>query len=256
MNQSEDTLLDQAKSVVRAAGTLLDGVMAWQAKIQTWEGREPKAAIDGALSEYFMRELGRSGIPILSEEADQHVEWREGIVWIVDPLDGTLNFTRGAGPSAVSVALWRDGRPVFGVLLDIATRQICWGGRTRGAWRDERPLHISDVRDARHGVLCTGIPSGFDFNAPEMVSRWVEMMSHFGKVRMIGSAASSLALLASGAVDCYAESNIKVWDVAAGLALVEGAGGVYTATMGVGPSLDVLATTPCLQDQLSQFVPS
>jgi myo-inositol-1(or 4)-monophosphatase len=253
MNMDDDALLSLAKSVVEASGPFLDDAIAAGAGIQAWEGREPKAAIDAQLSSHLVSELRRGGIPVLSEEADHRVNWREGTVWIVDPLDGTLNFIRSAGPSAVSVALWRDGRPVFGVLLDIATRRICWGGRDLGAWRDGRALRVSDVRDTRHGVLCTGIPSGFDFESRDTVARWVGLMSRFGKVRMIGSAASSLALLAAGAADCYCESNIKIWDVAAGLALAEGAGGTFVTMTGAGPTLDVLAMTPGLRDQLAPF---
>src|ERR1700743_1448591 len=110
MNVNDDNLLRLAKTVVRGACPLLERAAASNKEIRSWEGREPKADIDAELSEYLIRELGSSSVPILSEEEASRIDWREApMVWIVDPLDGTLNFIRGTGPSSVSVALWRKG---------------------------------------------------------------------------------------------------------------------------------------------------
>jgi myo-inositol-1(or 4)-monophosphatase len=245
MNGSDtERLLVFAKSLVRRTQPRLPAPPG--AASLDWIESEPKATIDAALSEFLVSGLGQTGLPVLSEEGPQDVAWEAGPCWIVDPLDGTLNFVRGAGPSMVSVCLWDEGRPAFGVLLDNREGALLWGGEGLGAWRDDMPIAVSEVAETRKAVLCTGIPSGFDFNDDPLVQDWLRMLSRFGKVRMIGSAAASLTLVASGAADGYHENRIKVWDVAAGLALLQGAGGKYRMAGREGVLVDVAASNAVL----------
>jgi myo-inositol-1(or 4)-monophosphatase len=221
----ENTYLRLAESLLREAGSILDS-MGSSGGALNWIGREPKAAVDETLNHFFLESLEKTGVPILSEESEHNTEWQSGSpVWILDPLDGTLNFVRGTGPCAISLCLWETGSPKFGAVLDIASRNIYWGGRDVGSWCKDEALAVSVIDSPDSAVLCTGIPACFDFRDGNAVSQWVGAMAAFGKVRMIGSAASSLTLVAKGAADFYFEHNVKIWDVAAGIALVEGAGG-------------------------------
>jgi len=222
---SSEKALNFAIDLVRRTGHLLD--------VKTnsdlaWSGREPKARLDVQLQDFLMPALADSGIPVISEEAESPTDWRQARkVWIIDPLDGTLNHLRGSGPSAISVALWGDGQPLFGIVLDCASRELAWGGRGFGARLGEQPISVSDFREIAKATLCTGIPSAFDWKDQASVSRLNQRMSAVAKVRMIGSAASSLVLVARGAAEVYAEDSVRIWDVAAGLAIVEGAGGGF-----------------------------
>ena len=167
-----------------------------------------------------------TGIPILSEENEINIDPYSGdLIWIVDPLDGTYNFIRGLGPCAISVCLWKGQTALFGVILDIGTGQIAWGGKKIGSRYSIDKLQVSNTNELKKSVLCTGIPSSFDFSDKELVNRFIDGLSAFAKIRMIGSAASSLLLVARGVADCYYEQEIQIWDIAAGIALVEGAGG-------------------------------
>ena len=90
----------------------------------------------------------------------------------------------------------------------------------------EMPINVSSIKDTKKGVLCTGFPSRFEFNSKTILEQ-IHLMQSFNKVRMLGSASQSLLQVAQGSVEAYVESNIMIWDVAAGIAIVEGAGGEF-----------------------------
>lgn len=189
-------------------------------------GREIKILADRIIDEIILSELKQTGISILSEESGFiDLGNDDGLLWIVDPLDGSLNFARNLGPSVVSIALWRNAVPVFGVLCETGSFSLSWGGNGIGAWSNGKPIKVSDAMDRKHSVLCTGLPARFDFDNKKGVDDFTGSIFSFSKVRMLGSAAYSLLRVASGDADAYLESNIMLWDVAAGIALVEGAGG-------------------------------
>ena len=208
--------------------------------------REVKAEADRSAEKAILRCLQPSGIGLLSEEAGRlWIADEDGLRWVVDPLDGTVNYVRGLAPCAVSVALWNGDTPVFGVIGEFPSRRIAWGGAALGAYIDDRPVRVSAVDDKAKAVLCTGFPSRFDFSDDNLL-RFVRRIGVFGKVRMLGAASLSLLHVAKGAADGYAEQDIMIWDVAAGLALVEGAGGKIEVTPGrSADALNVLASNGC-----------
>jgi myo-inositol-1(or 4)-monophosphatase len=206
-----DVLLDLAKSTVtQAAQRLLDqtGSAERQYVHSTAHPKEIKAIIDSVMDEQIVRALSVSELSILSEEcgliASHH---RSSLRFIVDPLDGTFNYVKGLGPSAICVALWEDERPVFGVIYSLLERTLTWGGLGLGAFVDGRRISVSDTSVRALASIC--------------------MVKPYAKVRMFGSAAASLLHVARGSADAYSESRIMLWDVAAGIAIVQGAGGAY-----------------------------
>ena len=191
-------------------------------------GREIKLAADKLLEDQLLSELRGTGISILSEETGFIGSDRfPTLLWVVDPLDGSYNFSRSLGPSMISVALWEGNTPVLGVLFNLVTKQLSFGGPTIGTYIENVQVRVSDRSERGQAVLCTGFPSRFPIDDPKAVEAFAMTMRSFGKVRMIGAAAASLWLVATGSAELYAEHNIMFWDVAAGLALVVGAGGTY-----------------------------
>jgi myo-inositol-1(or 4)-monophosphatase len=144
--------------------------------------------------------------------------------WIVDPLDGSINYSEGIPLSCVSVGLWKNSSPVLGVIYDFNRDLLYEGVIGSGAWLNKYPIRVKPYRCPAKAILCTGFPASMDFSETAM-NTFVNRVKKFRKIRMIGSAALSLAYVASGKVDAYYEKNIKIWDVAAGLALVKAAGG-------------------------------
>ena len=197
---------------------------------------EMKAIADQVLEKEILERLVPTGLPVLSEEKGETPGHNEsGLRFIVDPLDGTVNFVRGLGPAAVSIALLKNKEPIFGVLGMYPSGKLAWGGKGQGAFLDEQPILVSKVSDSKHAVLCTGIPSRFEFNDKKCSSLLFKTMKQYGKTRMLGSASHSLLQVAKGAADLYCEYDIMMWDVAAGLAIVEGAGGIFSIMPGRTP---------------------
>ncbi len=226
-----DALLDLAKSsVIQAGRRLLAGATDGDSDYVHSPGlrREIKATADTIMEKEVLRVLADSGLPVLSEESGFANSPQKSKYWfIVDPLDGTFNFVKGLGPSAICVALWEGQQPIFGVIYSLMERQLVWGGKDLGAFAGDRKVSVSDTSDRSLASICTGFPVRFDFGSDCALRRLYEMVKPYAKVRMLGSAAASLLHVARGSADVYSESGIMLWDVAAGIAIVEGAGGKW-----------------------------
>lgn len=223
-------LLTLAKAVVQGAARLLAADADGLRRVIAVElgGRETKLAADLMLDERLRTGLSASGLPMFTEESGATGDVSRGRCWVVDPLDGSVNYLRGSGPSAISVALCEDGVPVFGVLHSFQTGALSWGGPELGAWTNGAAITVSATARAADGTLCSGLPARFDTSNPTATAAYLSTLAGFAKLRMLGSAASSLLLVASGAADAYYEESIMLWDVAAGAALVRGAGGLVS----------------------------
>lgn len=221
-------MLDLAIDTVRrAADRALSVQNADRVRLSHFElsGKEAKVNLDGELSEFMTNQLTSTGIPVVSEEDPDSFTSLDGTVWIIDPLDGSYNYLRRSGPSAVCCALITDGVPVLGVVCRLDTNQMFWGSRATGSYRDGTPIFASKTTHVADSVLFTGFPARMDVSNPSVINRLVAVSSCARKVRMIGSAAISLLHVADGSGDIYAEEGIMPWDVAAGFAIVTSAGG-------------------------------
>jgi myo-inositol-1(or 4)-monophosphatase len=227
------TELDQLQALTKAlvveAGEKLKSLSASTSKRGHFLARLPKeikSEADAILDHLIMRRLRPLGMAILSEESGYIEGNHPDHLWfIVDPLDGTFNFVRGMSPSAVSIALWQGGTPVFGAVYDLSTDYVYSGGPSVGAHCNGAPIAVSTTNQAATASIHTGFPARLDTESKRTEAEFWRMVKPFGKVRMIGSAAMSLVNVARGITDVYAERNIMLWDVAAGLAIVQGAGG-------------------------------
>lgn len=214
---------DTVNSAISALKNKLSEIKKYQ--FDNSLAKEMKAEVDSLIEEIILEKLTPTGLDILSEEIGS-IKLGSGKKkrWVVDPLDGTVNFIRGLGACGISVALCLDNQPIFGVIGTYPSCDLVWGGRGMGAFLNNFPIQVSMVSDKLKAVLCTGVPSRFDFTKNNFESMYKDFES-FGKIRMLGSASISLLQVAKGSADAYCEKNIMIWDVAAGLAILEGAGG-------------------------------
>lgn len=213
--------------------------------------KEIKALADQVLEKDILLSLGAAGLPILSEESGYRSSTAKTDYWfIVDPLDGTFNYVKGLGPCAVSIALWHGQKPVFGVIYSLLDQELFWGGKDIGAFSARgKKLSVSRINDKKKASICTGFPARLDASNEKALKKLWDVARPYGKVRMIGSAAISLLHVAKGSADAYAEQNIMLWDVAAGIAIVEGAGGYVHSSPGTTEySLDVYANNGILSE--------
>ena len=224
-----DHLLNQAKRAVLSAADVVRTRRQVSSPIVEGHeagGREVKLDLDRQLSELLINNLQRDGVQVISEESEESHAITDDVVWIIDPLDGSFNYLRNAGPSAICCALLEKNSPVLGVIFDLSSNQLYWGGPTFGSFCNDSPLTVSRQTQLSSALVYTGLPSRLEISAAHSLDALTHLLRHAQKVRMIGSAAISLAKVASGIGDVYSETSIMPWDVAAGVALVEGAGGL------------------------------
>jgi len=210
-------------------------------------GRDVKLAAD-LLSETMIRTTlsQDTSYPILAEERGWGgAEATEGLHWVVDPLDGSFNFFRGVPLYAVSIALCEGGgasrRSLLGAVYDPVHDELVTGGPGLGLFLNGEV--VAPRADVSRQILATGYPARADQDA--VTAGLVQATQAWLKIRMLGTAALSLAWVALGRLDGYAEQNIMWWDVAAGLALAEGARlGVVSCVPREGDAVDVRVEAP------------
>jgi myo-inositol-1(or 4)-monophosphatase len=148
--------------------------------------------------------------------------------FIVDPLDGTLNFLHGQPHYSVSIALEREGKLLTGVVYDVAKNEIFWAETSRGAWLENRKLRVAARSRLNEAVIGTGTP--WHGKSEEMhvnfAREMLAMTPACAGIRRFGSAALDLAYVAAGRFDGFWERGLKPWDIAAGIVLVREAGGI------------------------------
>ena len=147
--------------------------------------------------------------------------------WIVDPIDGTVNFAHGLPAFCVSIALQRAGEIVLGVVHDPMGEETFVAERGGGATLNGRPIRVSETDELIRALVATGLPYDRDTMpaALELFGRFAVLTQG---MRRIGSAALDLCYVAAGRLDAYYERDVKPWDIAAGVLLLEEAGGKVT----------------------------
>lgn len=227
MENNLSTLLKLAVHAAKEAGTFLKSSPRVDRTIQSESDHDIKINADIQSEKIILDVLTQgSTLAILSEEKGQHGEVTDSPFWVVDPIDGTFNFERKIPVCCVSIGLWQNNDPLLGVVYDFNHEEIFTGIASGGAWLNDKAICVSTTPTKNKGVLYTGFPAGMDFTERNITS-FVIQSQKYCKSRLIGSAALSLAYVACGRGDAYAEQNIKIWDVAGGLALIKGAGGYF-----------------------------
>lgn len=153
--------------------------------------------------------------------------------WIVDPLDGTMNYVHGFPFYAVSLALTVDDEVVMGVVADPVRGETFWALAGRGAFLDGKPLTVSNVGTMDKALVGTVFPPPSWSGRDAYLKRFCRVASHAAGVRRAGAAALDLAYVAAGRLDAFFVESLKAWDIAAGMLLVTEAGGqvsdIFTA---------------------------
>ena len=181
---------------------------------------------ENVIKEILKRE---SIFSILAEESGKSIENLGNLFWVVDPLDGTVNYSRNIPLCCVSIALIMDLKPIIGVIYDFNNNNLYEGGVDIAATLNGVEICVSDTTKHNEGILMTGLPNNTDYSDDAML-KMIKDFQSWRKVRMIGSAAIASAYVASGKADVYKEFGTYLWDVAAGAAIVNAAGGSASIT--------------------------
>jgi myo-inositol-1(or 4)-monophosphatase len=189
---------------------------------------------DRASEDVLRAVLGESGLPVVAEEAagggaTGAIEGAgDAGVWLADPLDGTTNFVHGHPFYCVSIGLVRRGAPVLGVVVAPALGGEGWewtGTAAGGSARNGAPCRVSETTALDQALLATGFPYDRATTADDNLTRFGALKKVARGVRRCGSAAIDLCFVADGTYDGYWEKKLQPWDLAAGAAIVLGAGG-------------------------------
>jgi myo-inositol-1(or 4)-monophosphatase len=178
-------------------------------------------------SEEFIIEKIKALYPdhaILAEETGKQ-DKDSDYLWVIDPLDGTNNYAQGIPIFVISIALQYKGDSVLGVIYAPYLNELFYAVKDQGAYFNNKKLKISDKTDLNQCILATGFPYDkniSEFNNTKYVSN---ILPELRGLRRMGAAAFDLAYVAASLLDGYWEMNLNLWDVAAGMLLVEEAGG-------------------------------
>jgi len=169
---------------------------------------------------------------IIGEEGGEDSGKNPDYQWIIDPLDGTTNFTRGIPHFAVSIALRVKGKTEQAVVFDPVRNELFTATRGGGAQLNGYRIRVSQARDLKGTLLATGFPFRNKQHLENYQKIFTSLFVECGDMRRAGSAALDLAYVAAGRLDGFWEIGLKPWDIAAGELLVRESGGLVTDFVG------------------------
>lgn len=185
-------------------------------------------------SEKRITEIIKTNFPdhqILAEEHNKNPVPGSEYRWIIDPLDGTTNFSHSLPIFSVSIGVEENGNVIMGAVYNPVSRELFYAGRGEGAWLNEMPIHVSNIAELNQALLVTGFP--YDRRHIDRLMKYVRefLINSHGLLRL-GSAALDLCYVACGRLEGFWEFFLNPWDTAAGYLIVEEAGGKVTDSRG------------------------
>jgi myo-inositol-1(or 4)-monophosphatase len=181
-------------------------------------------------AEHLIADVLTAAIPegrIIGEELSPDLE-TSGLVWVVDPLDGTTNFLHDYPSFAVSIAAAVDGILEAGVVHHVPLGQTYYASRGNGAWLDQRRLRVSAIAEPEYALIGTGFPFRDLSRLEEYQRQFARVAGATSGIRRPGAASIDLADVAAGRFDGFWEQRLSAWDIAAGTLLIREAGGKVT----------------------------
>lgn len=192
----------------------------------------------------------------LGEESGSH-EAKSEYKWIIDPLDGTTNFTHGLPIFSVSIGLEHEGQIILGVVYDPNSEELFTAEKGTGAFLNGKRMQVSGVPRLIESLIVTGFPYNVRENPYNAVQHFTNFLSEAQAVRRLGSAALDLCYVAAGRFEGFWEVTLNPWDMAAGVLLVEEAGGKFTDFKGFPSTVynkNVLATNGLVHEQMVEVL--
>lgn len=251
LSRSGREAMEVACQAAEEAGSLLLKHVHGQLKLGYKEGRANLVTDIDVAAEKCIISILQSEYPdfgIISEESPA-VAGDSPYTWVIDPLDGTNNYVHGVPFFAVVIGLAAGPDVLLGVTCDPVRKELFIAERGRGAWLNGQPVAVAQRTSPRECFL--GCDLGYDVDRGRaMLDAVGAIWPELGGLRLMGSAALGLAYVACGRLDAYVHPCLYPWDVAAGLALMEGAGGETTDWEGEAATMDstrVVAGNKALQ---------
>ena len=253
------TLLEIAREAAHSAATVIRdstatrGKLVWEAKGRSDFVSDVDRAAEKKIAEVVERRAPEARI--LGEELSPESLSSSGLVFIADPLDGTTNFLHGYPEYAVSIAVAQNGKLCAAVVLNVARGEEFYAIRDGGAFHDGAPIRVSSEREPARSLIGTGFPFKNVDRLPQYLDQFSLVMRGTAGIRRAGSAALDLCNVACGRFDAFWELVLAPWDVAAGILMVQEAGGIVTHLDGSPARLEAgsfVAGNPAMHTWLLQ----
>lgn len=249
-------VLALAKRIAREAGAIQRDRFETDISIETKSSSiDLVTEVDHACERLVVEAIAaeRPEDAVLAEESHHEDDPGRGWRWVIDPLDGTVNYAHGYPRFCVSIGVEKDGVARVGVVYDPLLDELYHATRGGGAWLGERRLAVSRQDQLGRALLATGFAYDVHRSAVDNLDCFARVLKAARGIRRDGSAALDLCYVAAGRLDGYWELKLHPWDVAAGRLVVEEAGGRVSAVDG-GPApadgSSLLATNGRIHEQL------
>lgn len=228
-------------------------------RIDNKEGRNNLVTEADHASEKAIIEVIRKTFPdhyLLTEESGE-LPQNSPYKWVIDPIDGTVNFAHGLPLNCVSVGVEYEGELVLGMVYNPHIKELFFAEKGKGAFLNEKPINVSTETNAMKACLVTGFPYMYINSANGPLEVFERFIKEGVPVRRLGSAAIDLCWVAAGRFDGFWEHRLEPWDSAAGVLIVKEAGGMVTHFDGAPYSIyrhQILATNGRIHDQMLNIV--
>lgn len=220
-------LLALAEEIAREAGVIQTTRLHLERTIEAKSSpTDAVTEVDRACEDLIVRRIieARPGDAILGEEGASR-DGSSNVRWVIDPLDGTVNYVYRRGAFAVSLGIEVDGEPAVGVVHDPSLDETFTAVRGAGAHLNGEPIRVNEITDLAQALIGTGF--GYDPEVRRAQGRMLaQIIPHVRDIRRAGSAALDLCAVACGRLDGYFERGLQPWDSAAAALIVREAGGV------------------------------
>lgn len=254
-------ITNTAMQVALGAGKILLDGFGSDFKIDSKEGRNNLVTEYDKKSEKYIIDTISKAFPthsFLAEESGKSQNFHtDDIIWVVDPLDGTVNFAHNLPIFSVSIAAVKNNEILTGVVYHPILNELFVAEKGKGAFLNDKPISVSKNADLATSFLVTGFPYDPNTTHKKCICSFSDFIGMGIPVRRLGSAALDLAYVANGRFDGFWEIKLNPWDVAAGILLVREAGGKVTQYDGTEAGIydeSLVATNSLIHNDITKVV--
>ena len=177
--------------------------------------------------------------------------------WIIDPIDGTMNFLNGVPQFAISIGYEEDGEIKCGVIFNPITNEMFCAEKGNGAYLNNSRIRVSNKKKIKDALIVTGGPKGSSKIKDKIFTEYINVSKNVSNVRKFGSAALDIAYVACGRFDGYWQRELNYWDIAAGIIILKEAGGFvdfFEEDKSLPLKKNILATNTNIHDELRELI--
>ena len=218
--------IDKIQQFVREAADLFSNREAAN-QIKEKGAYDYVTTVDEAVQKFLQKKLSEAypHIQFMGEEKDNTSIDMNGLVWVLDPVDGTTNLIHDYKKSTISLALLAHKEPIAGIVYNPFSNEMYHAERGKGSFLNGEQIHVSNAETLAESLISIGTSPYYKNEAEENFRMFAKVFKECQDIRRGGSASLDLAYVACGRIDGYMENHLKLWDYAAGVLLVREAGG-------------------------------